>query len=47
MISAFQTLMGTVDNTFQGMIIFFFGSVIVCYTAISFLQFIANLFRKD
>lgn len=47
MISAFQNLMGTIGNTYQDMIIFFFGSVIVCYTAISFLQFIANLFRKD
>ena len=47
MISAFQTLMGSFDNTYQGMIIFFFGSVIVCYTAISFLQFLANLSEID
>lgn len=47
MISAFQSLMGSIDNTYQGMIVFFFGSLIVCYTAFSFLQFIASLFKKD
>ena len=47
MINAFQSLMGQIDNTYQGMIVFFFGSLIVCYTAFSFLQFIASLFKKD
>lgn len=47
MISAFETLMGSIDNTYEGMIVFFFGSLIVCYTAFSFLQFIASLFKKD
>lgn len=47
MISYFSNLIGSFDNTWSDLILFFFCSLIVVFTVTSFLQFLASLFKKD